>query len=75
MRLRLWMELEQASPEVWVDNDPKLLEIVMRQLAGMRILLAKEDNDALMAEYREMYNALAEMLEYRVIKNAKIVGI
>jgi hypothetical protein len=73
--LKVWLEVEKASPGVWVENDPKLLEIVLRQLSGMRILLAKEDNDALMTEYREMYNAYTELLEYRVIKNANIVGI
>jgi hypothetical protein len=68
------LELEKANPDVWVDNDPKLLEIVTRQLAGMRTVLAKEDNEELMKEYREMYGALDELLGYRVLKNAKIVG-
>jgi hypothetical protein len=76
--LRLWLEAEKASPD-WVEGDPKLLLLVMRQLGGMRSVIAEakigEDTSDIEHEYHEMYKAFDELMGYRVIKNAKLIGI
>lgn len=66
--LVLWFEQEKANPDMLMPDDPTLLEDAVRQLAGMRILLEKEENPALRGEYTMMYKALTDLLMFRIEK-------
>lgn len=66
--LNLWFDHEKVNPDIIMEDDPKLLGEVNKDLAAMRILLAKEWNDELYVEYKLLYTTLCDLLMFRLMK-------
>ena len=67
--LELWFEAEKASPDKLLKDDPDLLLRTQTTLADFRKAILKDiDNEKLMAEYKELYRALCDLMIYRLNK-------
>jgi hypothetical protein len=71
--LRIWLEAEQAQPNEMCENDQPLLDRVTVELNDMRLHLSGNlyDENA-WKPYKELNNALTELLMYRINKYARI---
>jgi len=68
-----WLSEEQANPNMVCQNDPELLNAVSIELGLMRHKLLENINDEkLWEEYKELQNALVDLLTYRVNKYARL---
>ena len=72
--LKIWLAAEQADPNTWLPNDTDLLERVSAELNQMRLsLLNSLDDPGLWKPYKELNDALTELLTCRINKNAKLM--
>lgn len=72
--LKLWQAAEAASPNQMLDNDPRLLELVSTELNERRFqVLENLHDEKAFADYKELNNALCELLTFRINKHARIL--
>jgi hypothetical protein len=65
--LLLWRDAEKVTTELLKD-DPDLLRRTQTTLADMRLAILKDSNEQLFKDYKELYNALCEVLTIRIQK-------